>query len=297
MQTINDKDSGSPGKPRRKWPRWVKIGLLLYCVVGVALYYTQNSIFFHPVVVDRNTPYDFGDQVYTEVNLPYDRTTNLNIIQFKAGGSGATVKAPGVEDSSRAPRGVVLYFHGNKRNIGRYAPYATDFTRWGYEVWMLDYPGFGKSTGVFNEARLYEYALTVYRLARTRFQPSRIILYGKSLGTGIAAQLADVRDCRRLILESPYYSLESVAGHYLPIYPWGRLLHYHFPTWSHLPSVTAPVTIFEGSDDWTTPYSNSLRLKPLLKAGDEFVTIPGGGHNDLHDFPLFRDKLDSLLRQ
>ena len=260
--------------------RWIKLGLLIYCVVGIALYYGQSTIFFHPAPVDRKLVYDFGKQPYTEINLTYDKETNLNVIQFKA---------------SDSPRGVVLYFHGNKNNITRYAPYAADFTRHGYEVWMMDYPGFGKSTGVFNEQKLYEYALVLYKLGRSRWKPSQIILYGKSLGTGIAAQLADVRDCRRLILESPYYSLESVAGHYLPVYPWGRLLHYHFPTYSHLPAVTAPVTIFQGTDDWATPFSNASRLKPLLKSGDEFISIDGGGHNNLHEFPLFGQKLDSVL--
>ena len=75
----------------------------------------------------------------------------------------------------------------------------------------------------------------------------------------------DVRDCRRLILESPYYSLESLGYHYLPIYPWGRMLHYHFPTYSYLPKVTAPVTIFHGTEDRTVPYSNALRLKAVVE--------------------------------
>jgi pimeloyl-ACP methyl ester carboxylesterase len=291
VSPTNDKNSGAssssrraPSPSRRKIGRWVKIILLLYCAGGIAAYYGQEKILFHPVPVERNAAYDLGGQPYKEINLPYDNQTNLNIIEFK------------LRDTSIPARGVVLYFHGNKKNISRYAPYAADFTARGYEVWMMDYPGFGKSTGVFSEQKLYDHALTLYKLARSRWQSSQIILYGKSLGTGVAAQLADIRDCRRLILESPYYSLESVAGHYLPIYPWGRLLHYHFPTWSHLPAVTAPITIFEGSDDWTTPYSNASRLKPLLRPGDEFVTIPGGGHNDLHDFPVFRQKLDSLMR-
>ena len=267
---------------KKKIFRWLKIGLLVYAVAGIALYFTQEKILFHPVPVGRTTIYDFGGQPFTELNLRYDKETNLNVIQFKAADSA---------------KGVVLYFHGNKNNISRYAAYAKDFTARGYEVWMLDYPGFGKSTGVFSEQKLYNYALEVYILARSRWQPSQIILYGKSLGTGIAAQLADVRDCRRLILETPYYSLDAVAGHYLPFYPWGRLLHYHFPTYSHLPAVTAPITIFQGTGDWMVPYRNASRLKPLLKSGDEFITIDGGGHNDLHDFPLFRKKLDSLLRQ
>ncbi|HEY4063504.1 MAG TPA: alpha/beta fold hydrolase [Puia sp.] len=267
---------------KKKIFRWIKIGLLLYCIAGIALYYKQSAIFFHPVPVDKKTVYDLGGQPYTEVNLAFDKETNLNVIQFKTGDSA---------------RGVVLYFHGNKDNVTRYAQYAADFTRHGYEVWMMDYPGFGKSTGTFSEQNLYDHALVLYKLARSRWKPSQIILYGKSLGTGIAAQLADVRDCRRLILESPYYSLEAIAGHYLPIYPWGRLLHYHFPTYSHLPAVTAPVTILQGSADWQTPYSNASRLKPLLKPGDEFVTIEGGGHNNLHEYPLFREKLDSVLME
>ena len=167
----------------------------------------------------------------------------------------------------------------------------------GMRVWMLDYPGYGKSTGEFSEQKLYDYALTFYKLARSRWQPSQIILYGRSIGTGIAAQLADIRDCRRLILESPFYSLESLGYHYLPVYPWGRLLHYHFPVYSHLPAVTAPVTIFHGTEDRTVPYSNALRLKALLKTGDEFITIEGAGHNDLRNFPLFREKLDSVLER
>jgi hypothetical protein len=189
----------------------------------------------------------------------------------------------------------VLFFHGNSGNVNGYAQDVPEFTRRGYEVWMPDYPGFGKSTGVFGEQNLYAAALLVYKLARSRWPPSRIILYGCSMGTAIAAQLADVRDCRRLILESPFYSMESLAGYYLPIYPWGRLLHFHFPIYSHLPAVTAPITIFHGREDRTVPFGNASRLKPLLKAGDEFISIEGAGHNDLRQFPLFRQKLDSVL--
>jgi uncharacterized protein len=283
---------------KRKIFRWVKIGLLLYAVAGIALYFSQDAILFHPAPVPRTAVYDLGGQPFKEVNLPYDKETNLNIIQFTPRESAKDTAGDSAMDTPRdSAKGVVLYFHGNKSNSSRYAAYAKEFTAHGYEVWMLDYPGFGKSTGAFTEKKIYDDALLLYKLARSRWKPSQIILYGKSLGTGIAAQLADVRDCRRLILETPYYSLESVAAHYLPFYPWGRLLHYHFNTYTHLPAVTAPVTIFEGTADWLVPYNNAARLKPLLKPNDEFVTIEGGGHNDLHQFPLFREKLDSVLER
>lgn len=266
--------------------RWVKIALLLYGIVGIAAYYLQERLIFQPTAAGRQVVYNFQGQPHTELNLAYDKETNLNIIEFQA-----------VDRSKDSlAKGVVLYFHGNGGNVGRYGRHATDFTVTGYEVWMIDYPGYGKSTGVCSEQKLYDYALVFYKLARSRWKPSQIILYGRSLGTGIAAELASVRDCRRLILESPYYSMTSLGGYYLPLYPWSRLLHYHFPTYSYLPAVTAPITIFHGSRDRTIPYSNAQRLRPLLKDGDEFVTIDGGGHDDLHAFPLFRQKLDSVLK-
>jgi alpha-beta hydrolase superfamily lysophospholipase len=272
---------------KRIFWRWAKVLALLYGVVGIVLYHTQRFILWHPVAVPLSTVYDFGSQPFTEVNIPYDKTTNLDLIKFRATDRPA--------DS--AAKGVVLYFHGNGGNVEHYSVAATNFTRNGYECWLWDYPGFGKSTGELGEQQLYDYALVLYKMARSRWPPLKIILYGSSMGTGIAAELADIRDCRLLVLESPFYSLESLAYRRLPIYPWGRMLRYHFPTNLHLPNVTAPVIIFHGTEDGTIPYANALRLKPLLKPGDLFIPIDGAGHNDLRNFPLYREKLDSLLTQ
>jgi pimeloyl-ACP methyl ester carboxylesterase len=264
--------------------RWLKLFLLVYAVVGIAWYYGQDRLLLHPVKMDANEPYNFG-QPFTELNLNYDTATNLNVVEFKATDRPADSVA----------KGVVLYFHGNSYNITHDGPHAIQFTSKGYEVWMIDYPGFGKSTGGRTEKELYAYSLVFYKLARSRWKPAQIVLYGRSFGTGIAAQLASVRDCRRLILDCPYYSMTSIFRRYLFLYPVGMMLHYHLPTNEYLPAVTAPITIFHGDADGVVPYSNSRRLVPLLKPGDEFVTIPGAGHNDLHDAPLFKDKLDSIM--
>ena len=277
--------------------RWLKVFLLLYGIIGIAVYYLQDTLLFHPIPVDKQTDYHFT-QPYREVNIPYNKETNLNIIQFKSVNvnmpphTGDTSSPAAAADT---PKGVVLYFHGNKENVRHYAGYAADFTRHGYEVWMLDYPGFGKSTGKFSEENLYTYALVEYKLARSKWPPDHIILYGKSLGTAVAAQLASVRDCRRLILECPYYSMTSLARRYLFLYPVGSILHYRFPTNEYLPAVTAPVTIFHGTSDWTVPYNNASSLKPLLKPRDEFITIEGGAHNDLHEHSEFRQKLEAIM--
>lgn len=235
---------------------------------------------FRPVALPEDHVYKF-EQPFKEVNIPFDESSNINVIQFQ---------------SARQPvKGVVLYFHGNRSNTGFYARFAPLFTKHGYEIWMLDYPGYGKSTGELTEQRLYDWALTMYKLARTRFSPDSIVIYGKSMGTGIAAQLASVRDCKHLLLETPYYNFPSVISQYAPIYPLNSMIKFKMPTYQYLQNVAAPVTIFHGTDDGIITYRNAKRLRPFLKEMDEFVSIRGGSHNDLSTFGIYRQKLDSIL--
>jgi uncharacterized protein len=278
---MEDSKSMFSGTRRQIFFRWLKIIIIIYCAIGIAFYYLQDNILFHPQPLTDNTKYDFSN-LYSEINIPYDKETNLNIIQFKTNDSLA--------------KGVVLYFHGNRKNISWYVKCVSNFTKNNYEVWMIDYPGFGKSKGKFTEQKLYDYALQLYKLARAKYKPANIIIYGKSLGTCFASQLASVRDCKYLILETPCYSMTSLVSHYLPIYPVKQMLHYHFPVNEYLQNVTAPIIIFHGTDDGVVPYSNAYKLQSVLKRNDEFVTINDGSHNDLNDFPLFHQKLDSLLR-
>lgn len=266
---------------KRKIFRWIKILLIIYCLVGIGVYSFQEKLIFRGEPVPRNQAYNFK-QPHKEVNIPYTDQSNINIVQFF---------------TSAPPKGVVLYFHGNRRNISRYEQYSNLFTRNGYEVWMIDYPGYGKSTGELTEEILYDWALTMYKLSRTRFSPDSTIIYGKSLGTGIASQLAAVRDCRHLVLETPYYDCPSALGQYAPIYPFKQMIRYKFPVYQHLQKVTAPVTIFHGTNDWTTTYRKAKRLKPYLKQQDEFVTISKGSHNDLPRFDIYQNKMDSILQR
>jgi uncharacterized protein len=274
---MKSKDHLASRRPVREWIKW---GIIVYCAIGIALYYLQEDILFHPLSIQKNGKYNFGFP-HRDVTIFLDKENTMNIVEFST--------------DSPVARGVVLYFHGNQKNIGWYAKYAPIFTQHGYELWMMDYPGFGKSSGTFTEDRVYACALQLYRLARTHYSPGQIILYGKSLGTGIASQLAAIRDCKRLILETPYYSLESLVRNFLPIYPIGHMLHYHFSTYEWLPRVTAPITFFHGTDDRLIPYNQARLLDPYIKAQDEFITIQGGGHNDLSQFPLYRMKMDSVL--
>jgi uncharacterized protein len=276
---MKEKDQVDNGK-RKKIFRWVKVIVLIYCLIGIGFYYLQDYILFHPEPLSSSTKYQFNVP-FDEINIPYNKETVLNIVRFKT------------KDS--IPKGVVLYFHGNQKNIAWYEKYSVNFTKNGYEVWMMDYPGFGKSKGEFKEQALYDYALQFYKLARSKFQPTQIVIYGKSFGTCLATELASIRDCKYLILEAPCYSMSSLVSHYMPIFPVSRMLHYHFPNNIYIKEVTAPILIMHGTSDGIIPYGNAKRLFPLLKPNDQFIPIEGGSHNDLSDFPKFHQALDSLL--
>lgn len=265
---------------RKRIFRWLKILLIAYITGGVALYFLQDYILFHPVTLKSNHQFDFTEP-HKDISIPMNERDTLNLVNFAA--------------SADSVKGIVLYFHGNKKNIYWYHKFIPYFTRNGYEVLMIDYPGYGKSTGKLTEEKLYNWALQAYRLAGKRFPSEKIIIYGKSMGTGIAAQLASIRSCKRLILETPYYDFPSVIKHYLPIYPVRWMLHYDIPTWQYLENVTAPVNIFHGTKDRIVAYKNSMKLKRFLKPGDEITTIKGGHHNDLFTYDEVPRKLDSLL--
>ena len=265
----------------KKIRKWTIIILIIYVLIGVGIYFLQDRILFHPVSLKRSHKYEFQEP-HKELSIPISNEDTLNLVQFLSRNSIA--------------RGIVLYFHGNKKNIAWYSKYAPYFTNRGYEVFMIDYPGFGKSKGRFTEQALYDWAMQTYKLARSRYAADSIIVYGKSMGTGIAAQLAATRDCKRVILETPYYDFPSVVKHYLPIYPIHWMLHYQLPTHQNIPKIIAPITIFQGTRDRVITYRNAKKLEPLLKQTDEFVTVKGGKHNDLYDHPLVTKKLDSLLR-
>ena len=116
----------------KKLLRWIKVIVLLYCIIGIALFYLQDYFLFHPTPLARSYEYKF-DTPFAEVDIPFNKRDTLNMVQFFP------------MDSTRS--GVVIYFHGNRENINRYAKFASNFTEKGYEVWMLGLSWFWKNGG------------------------------------------------------------------------------------------------------------------------------------------------------
>lgn len=260
--------------------RGIKVIVLLYAVIGISLYYLQEKFIFHPQKLSAGYVYHFNVP-FKEINIPFNETDTVNMVQFFP------------NDSIR--KGVVLYFHGNKQNIERYAKFAGIFTKHGYEVWMEDYPGFGKSTGIRSEKKMYRQALEIQKMALGKYGKDSIILYGKSFGTGIAAYVAAHTHCKRLILETPYNSIPDLFACYAPIFPTERMSTYKIPVNKYLKDVNYPITIFHGTSDGVVPYRCAAKLKSVLKPADQFITIEKGTHHNLATFDLYKTKLDSLL--
>ncbi len=246
--------------------------IIIYISVGLILVLLQEKFMFHPKKLDKDFQYSF-DQPFSEMNIPFSNGDNMHLVKF--------------HPATSQLKGLVLYFHGNMENIGHYSAFANDFTHAGYEVWMMDYPGFGKSTGKISEQKLYDWAMKKYDLAVKDFNPGEIVIFGKSLGTGIAAYVAAKKECKALLLETPYYSMPSLFACWAPVYPHGWASRYKLPVNEYLQQVSQPITIFQGTNDWVVPYRCSRKLKAVLKETDEFITIPGGNHHNLGEFEIF----------
>jgi uncharacterized protein len=266
----------------KKWFRWLKMIVLVYAIIGILLYWLQDFFIFHPKALAANHVFKFSIP-FKEATIPLDSSTSIHLVQFEI-------------EKNDSCKGVVLYFHGNKENVERFAQFVPLYTKHGYQVWIVDYPTYGKSTGPLTEPILHETALQLYKLANSKFTANSIIIYGKSLGSGIAAQLAATVPCKQLILETPYYSLKSLASFFAPIYP-SSICKYNLNTYSHLPNIVAPITIFHGTNDWIIPYNHTKKLMPLLQPKDVFYTIEGASHNYIFNIAKAKQALDSTLSQ
>ncbi|MEO6584326.1 MAG: alpha/beta fold hydrolase [Ferruginibacter sp.] len=260
--------------------RWLKIILLLYGLIGIALYYLQDVFLFHPQRLARDHVFKFKHR-FKEINLPVNATDTISAVHFF---------------STQSPvKGMVVYYHGNMNNIEHYEPYVAVFLQKGYDVLMGDYPGYGKTSGSQTEKKMNEQARIIYTYAISKFSADSLVIYGKSLGTGIATYVASYEKAKALVLETPYYSISSLFRHYAFIYPVESMSKYKIPLHQYLTEVKMPVIIFHGTGDDVIPYKNAKRLLPLLKRDDQFITIENGGHNTLTASAAYKKKIDELL--
>jgi len=198
---------------------------------------------------------------------------------------------------------TLLFFHGNAENIGGCLDLAALTRGAGYNLLLLDYRGYGQSDGRPSEAGLYRDgdAALKYLRAREGVDPSRIVVWGRSIGAAVAVHLAaddaDATPLAGLILESAFTSaldLLKTGGHWA-LYAAARFGTYRFDSAARMARVTTPVLIVHGTDDGIAPISLGRRLYDRAPGRKEIVAIRGGGHNDL--LPLHADELWGAVRR
>lgn len=266
--------------------KYIRYILLVFGLVCAIFYAYQHLLFFQPKALDANHVFTFPVRMkFTTSTISFDENTQIDVVKFNR------------DDTTLAAKGVVLFFHGNRYNVEHYSPYAAYFTRNGYEVWMPDYPGYGRSTGEIDAGVLEELSLQLYKMARVMYSPDSIVLYGKSLGTGVASYLAAERDCRHLILETPYYSLSSLTQTYAWFLPVPLLIRFNLRTGEYFKEITAPITVIAAGDDELIPLQNTLRLLPNMKRNDAFYLVRNARHNGLPGFKEYNRVVDSVMKK
>ena len=256
----------------------VKITAIVCFCLCILLYFVQEKLIFFPEKLAATYKFKF-DQGFEELYFKATDNTVLNGVLFRA-------------DSSR---GLIFYLHGNAGSLASWGQIAKTYTDLHYDLFMLDYRGYGKSEGSsVNEKQFYEDVQLAYNTLKTKYGEKEIIVLGYSIGTGAATKLASINKPRLLILQAPYFSLTDLVKHNFKIVP-SFLLKYKFETNIFLSACKMPVVIFHGDKDEVIYYGSSLKLKKLFKTNDTLITLNGEGHNGISDNPTYLTELQQEL--
>ena len=171
---------------------------------------------------------------------------------------------------------VIVFFYGNAGTLSDFARIGETFLDQGYGVVLASYRGYSGNNGSPSEAGLMTDARTVLSALAAGHGP--VILWGQSLGTGVAARMASEGRGALLILQSPYTSVADVAARRFPVFPVHWLMRDPFDTYSLLPKITVPVLIMSGTVDRTVPFDMGETLAQRFGAKATFVPFPGEGH-------------------
>ena len=252
--------------------------LIIYSLICWHIYMTQEQLLFFPQKINKNYQFDF-DINFEEINIKSFDGTILNGLLFKA-------------DSSK---GVIFYLHGNAGSLQTWGNAAKTYTDLNYDVFMLDYRGYGKSEGQNkSEEQVFRDVEVAYQTVKKRYEENKIIILGYSLGTGLATKIASENSPKLLILQAPYYSLVDLMKKNYPLLP-TFILKYRFETNQYITNCKAPIVIFHGNIDYVIYYESSVKLSSLFKKDDRLIILKGQGHNDITDNQEYQKVLKQIL--
>ena len=265
------------GKSKKRILVWIGGFIILYAGVCLTYYSFQESLIFHPKKLSSEHIF-LCDKNFEELTINTSEGYELN---------GVLVKA----DSSK---GLILFLHGSGGNIDKYiAKRKLDsiYTDLDYDIFLLDYRGYGKSEGRIKNEKLFTDDLDlVYSHLKKRYDEKEIVIIGFSLGTFAASYLASKNDPKLLVLTSAFYSGKDLIKKKLPFLPVSLLSKYELETNKYVKETKVPITIYMGSKD--IKYLDK-RWHQVLKPDDQFTILEGEPHSD---FAHNRQYIDELVK-
>jgi len=259
--------------------------LLAYATVLALVWWKQESLLFMPQPLPAQHRFDLGTDVHEAwVEVPGARLNALHLRLPK-------------------PDGVVYFLHGNGGNLDNWFVNVDFYRRANFDLFMLDYRGYGKSSGqIEGQDQLLADVRTAWLGIAARYAGQRRVFVGRSLGSGLAAMLAAEQQPELTALVSPYLSMQALAAEHYPWVP-GAVLRYPLRTDVALAGVRGEVLLVHGERDTLIDPSHSQRLLALMEqtrqqAGQpaRLVTVARAGHNDLQRFPAYTEALAAALR-
>lgn len=270
--------SGARGRRRRRPLTTALIVITTgYLVICGLLYFAQEKLLFFPTPLPQNHTYRFAEP-FEEHSIAVEGAT-LSALLFR----------------TPNPRGVIFYLHGNGGNLQDWGTLAPAFTAHAYDIFFLDYRGYGKSTGsISGEAQLHADVAAAYDYVKQRYPEEQIVLYGRSLGSGLVVALARTAQPRMLILETPYVSIRTLALRQYPFVP-PFLLKYQMRSDLWIKDVRSPIALIHGTADELIPFESSATLATHIAGEHRMFAIEGGGHNNLSNYRQYHAALRELL--
>lgn len=261
---------------------WIGVAVLMSLLLLYNLFFIlfYEKLLFQGDALEADYSFDFKFQ-FEELMLKPESEVTLHGLLLKS-------------DSSK---GLILYFHGNRGNLSRWGLIADDLRQYDYDVLIMDYRGYGKSTGLRSESNLYEDAQFVYDYAAQELSYNNIVIHGRSLGTAVATHLATQRPVTHLILETPMTRIREVIPtlELLLVYkPW---LQYEFNSIDRIDEIECPITILHGTDDSVVPYKMGRSLYEDIKhPNKKIIKINRGKHNNLDTFEIYQQAIGQILK-
>ena len=246
--------------------------LLIYAVVGILMlnvfmYFQQQRMIFFPITVLQQVPSDWG-LAYEDVNFSTEDGVSLH---------GWFLPVSSAEQ-------VLLFFHGNAGNISHRRESIEIFQRLGLSVFIIDYRGYGNSGGAPYEEGLYLDARAAWRYLTEEksFDPGNVVIFGRSLGGSVAANLAADVHARGLILESTMSSAREFAREVFRILSRLVVIRYDFNTLQHVQQINYPVLVLHSPDDEIMPFHLGEKVYQSANQPKQFVRMRGDHNNGFY---------------